>query len=200
MTQRRTPRERRTPTPVRNEIHRRAIEGELGTEIYAAMTNSESPFLLTCPSLRTVQDIAREVTPPDRSGVWRLGDAASEDASLVLPALAAVIERTAGRTRSLSNGEAEWIARLTTAASDIPPWQAYSLARSYLARSQRGESTESLDQAVAFAPWKDGGKAYLGALSAGWINQLHWMEFSPEVEKAFIAAMEAREAKEPTDD
>jgi hypothetical protein len=192
---------RRTPTLAVKEIKKRALEGERPIEIYNAMSQA-GEWMAICPALRTVQDIVAEVVPPDASGEWHLGDATADDAAMVLPVLAAVIERTKGRTTRLTNGEAEWIARVTLAASDIPPWEAYHMARLYLSRTGSREPTDALDRALAFAPWRDGGKAYLAAFMAGWLDVLHWMEFAPEVEEAFIAAVEAREhaSKEPIHD
>lgn len=40
-----------------------------------------------------------------------------------------------------------------------------------MAAESDGRSAEDLDHLLAFAPWRDGGQAYVTALSEGWIRQ-----------------------------
>lgn len=186
-----------TDKDIRDAIHDLALDGyniaETRRRIVARFGDAAAP------SDVTVGKYWREVTPRDRSGEWRLAESPGRDAAPVLAVLAAVLERTEGRVRHLSVAESEWIVRLTTAVPDLPPWDAYRLARLYLARLAADEPSDSLDAALAFAPWRDRGQRYVAAFLHGWIDHLHWMEFSPEVEQMFLAAVEAREraSKEP---
>ncbi len=172
MRQRKRERVRSTPQDVIDEIHRLAAQGWKPAEIDRHLSLHEK-FRDRAPrSLKTVRDIAAEVTPRDESGDWSFARAHTSEAELVLPVLAAVVENTAGRVRRVSNREAEWIARMREAVSDIPLWWSYLFARRFLVAQERGESTAPLDEFLAFAPWREGSR-YGDAYLLGWIE---WLE------------------------
>ena len=106
------------------------------------------------PSLRTVQAIVREYRPPDSSARWSVGDAEGDDeARLVLPVLAEIADRTKGHSSRVTHAEAEWVVRIRRAVPTLAPWQAFQLARFYLAKTARNESTETLDLYLALTVW-----------------------------------------------
>ena len=141
------------------EIHRRIIE-RFGTA--------------AAPVLRTVENIAREVTPRDTSEAWRLAGtlanppADPDDAAILLPVLAEVHQATEGQVQSVTRREADWIIRIRRAVADLPGWDAYLLARDYLARGERNEDTADLDWYLVMAPWRPGnGMRYIEAARDG---------------------------------
>ncbi len=107
------------------------------------------------PSLRTIQEVMRQHSPPDPSGPWSVADALDDDAALVLPVLAAIAERTSGRRSSFTRREAELIAKIRRAAPDLDLIAAFAYAREYMLCKERGVSTDDLDIGLAFSPWKD---------------------------------------------
>ncbi len=106
------------------------------------------------PHIKTIQAIARENTPADPSAPWQLGEAGGEDAAIILPVLAVLIEASDGQLKAISNARAEWIMRLRHVAEDLPPWTIYQLAHVYMLRNERQDTTDDLDAFLAFAPWR----------------------------------------------
>jgi len=125
----------RNLVPNAAEIHRMLLP-EFGSDV---------------PSERTIRTIASQ-EGPDKSGPWRA--TASDDARLVLPVLAALIERDSWR-KQLSVREAEAIARVCEIVPNTPPLFAWLLAMAYLdAEATDGvHSHADLDALLAFAPW-----------------------------------------------
>jgi len=123
------------------------------------------------PSLRTIQRLVAKLTPTDPSSPWSLADAEGDDAELILPVLASVIEKTEGERQHLTRAEADWIERIRRAAPDLPPTvELFWLARDYILRTEREESTADIDAFLAFAPWRLGEprQRYLNALGKEW--------------------------------
>src|SRR5689334_5782673 len=94
---------------------------------------------------------------------WRLGHIngrsfqrslvdAIADASFTLLVLRAVIKQTDGRS-SLTAATARWVEAIHRVAPDLDPWNAYRLARLYVARADAGNTT-NLDAWLAYAPWR----------------------------------------------
>ncbi len=108
-------------------------------------------------SERTIRDRINRLRPPDTSGPWSMADADPEDAALVLPVLAEAIEWSGGHSRRFSKAVARWIVKVRVAAPDLPVSWALNVAEAYRAAEERsdGEELESLDQMLAFAPWRD---------------------------------------------
>jgi hypothetical protein len=134
------------------------VEKFTPTQIYRLLKDNEK--LLKghdLPVLRTVQRIHRKAVPPDPSGPWSLADAEvdPDDAALVLPVLAEVIERSGGRWQQFSKDLAGWIVKVRVAAPDIPPRWAFTVAQSYQAGEKHKEAVDGLDQMLGFAPWRD---------------------------------------------
>src|SRR5260221_9277100 len=90
-------RERYTPPIVREEIERLVVVERVSAAEVDRILESDPRFKGSKPSLRTIQDIAREVRAKDASAPWSL--AADElvptvDPTLVLPVVAAITEVT----------------------------------------------------------------------------------------------------------
>lgn len=163
----------RTDRAICEAIERLALDGFRPAEIHRRL-----PGLLgtnDVPTLRTVQNIARQVTPRDTSEDWGVATDASEDAAVLLPFLASITERTDGRIRRLTRNEAAMVARLLRAVPDLPAETAFRLARDYLGRMEHGQDAADLDAFLAFAPWRDEASAvrYYRAFQHGWIDHLH---------------------------
>lgn len=133
------------------------------------------------PTLRTIENIAREVTPRDASGTWTV-DASTDPAEIaaVLPVLAGIIQWSEGRVARVTNREADWIHRLRSGVPDLPAPEAYRLAREYLRKTESAESTAVLDTWLAFAPWRDQGATYFEAFERGWIDSVRWSGYMPD--------------------
>lgn len=145
---------RRTDRDIVVAIHELASDGYRPADIHRRL--NERFGLSETPVLRTVENIAREVTPHDTSEAWRLATADPPAAAIVLPMLAELLESSEGRIQSVSRREAEWIVRLRGAVHDLPAIDAYKLARDYLARGERNEDTADLDRYLVMAPWRPG--------------------------------------------
>ena len=152
MPQRR--RRRNIDVNVLAEIQKLSInDGASGAAIHRAL-DSDDRFTGRVPSLRTVQDVFKQLTATDESGPWSLGEAVEKDeASLVLPVLAELLANATLGVSTLSVNEARWIARVRRASPDVPPLAAYHIARTYLAREARGEAASDVDAVLALRPW-----------------------------------------------
>ncbi|MEW5989727.1 MAG: hypothetical protein AB1736_00070 [Chloroflexota bacterium] len=175
MTRRQRP--RRTDPDIVGVIERLALEGWNAAQTLRHLEASVD-YADRAPSLRTVQDIARRVTPRNQGERWAFDTSDPDDAGPVLDALAAVIERTGGLVPRLTTEEAAWVARIAAARRGssedrpIPPITAWECARLYVARRQFGQPTDSLDAFLAFAPWRDGGARYAAAFASGYLHPL----------------------------
>jgi hypothetical protein len=134
---------------------------EIYRELQAYLARLDN--LAALPTLRTVQ--YRLKAPHDPSGDWRWEQDALDPAP-VLAVLARVIQETEGRRRSVTTAEATWIRRIRRAAPSLDGWCVYRLAR--LCKDVGGELPPFVEQALAFAPWRDP-KPYEEALVKGWI-------------------------------
>jgi hypothetical protein len=169
-----------------------------GYNIAETTRRVEAKFPETCPSDRTVAKYHRRVTPRDDSGAWSFAEASAEEAGAVLPVLAEMLERAGAGARVPANRvtvlEAAWITRLTQALPDIPPWEAYGLARRYIALTAAGAKLDDLDRVVAMTAWRDGGMRLVRAFLRGWIFTLPWSEsISPEAERWLASEQEAKD-------
>lgn len=140
------------PAAVKQEIEKLAAQGETTAEIVKAVT---SQFPNQEPTRRTIERYIKSITPTASTDVWRWTEAPSVDARHGLDVLEAVIVQSRGRRRHLTHGEAEMAIRIRAVEPALPPWSAYVLARRYLSRQERGDSTEDLDTELALAPWRD---------------------------------------------
>jgi hypothetical protein len=122
------------------------------------------------PHERTIRNIlaARATTPADATP-WQATAATADDAEMVLPSLAQLIEKTEGKRRHLSIAEAVLIAGIRRAAPGVDPWMAYSLARESIAYPDAGISVDAF---LAFAPWTgpEARSRYETATREGWID------------------------------
>lgn len=157
---------RRTDKDIVDAIHELASDGYRPADIHRRL--NERFGQAATPVLRTVENIAREVTPHDTSEAWRLAAADPEAAAIVLPVLAELLDSSEDRIQGVSRREAEWIVRLRGAVPDLPATDAYKLARDYLARIERNEDTADLDRYLVMAPWRPGnGMRYIEAAAEG---------------------------------
>jgi hypothetical protein len=106
------------------------------------------------PSQRTIHNIVREHTPRDDTDPWALADAEADEAALILPVLAAIIEKTEERRSYLTQAQARWIVRIRRAAPDLNAWMVYLIALNYMALAEHGLPHNRLDAYLAFAPWR----------------------------------------------
>jgi hypothetical protein len=141
------------------------------------------------PNLRTIQRILRDLTPRDDTR-WSFADANEEDAGLVLPVLAAMIEESEGRRRWLTQSEARWILKIRRVdlaepgnrlshdityelafdAASIGPEPPYTVDPE-LKRSEDGQITY-IEQYLAFGPWRsvEHETRYYRAFEQGWLG------------------------------
>jgi hypothetical protein len=164
---------RRIAPDILDRIAELTDKGIAATEIYKDLQGDER-FANRLPySVRTIQNIVRDLTPhlalDER---WSVTQASPEEAAAVLPVLASVITETEGRRQWLTRAEAQWIAKLRLVAPDLLPFETYRLARLYLLRTERNEPTDDLDTALAYAPWREDQKeVYKRAIQKGWIRE-----------------------------
>lgn len=104
-------------------------------------------------SVRTIQDIAQRLQSEGGSE-WLLENSDPDDASLVLPVLAAVLEQSDGRVRGFSQDVGDWIARVRRAQPDIDPMNAWLFGVRYAAQTSPHQRHE-LDVALALGVWRD---------------------------------------------
>jgi hypothetical protein len=179
----------RTDRDVREAIERLALDGYRPAEILRRLPDLVGEA--NVPSSRVVQGIARRVTPRDTSEDWGVASDPREDAGVLLPFLAELLPATDGHIRTLTQKEAEMIARLLRAVPDLPAFTAYHLARDYMARTEHGQASADLDAYLAFAPWRPGGaERHINAWERGWFQSIHIEVGSPEVYALYTAAKE----------
>lgn len=152
MTQKRH-RERRIPSDVQARIHESAAGKKSAAEIHRRLVD-EFGDTNQVPSVRTVQDVARELRAPKKFVPWSFAMSSPEDAALILPVYAAVTERTIEEYPTLDESEAEWIVSICKVVPDLPAYATYEVAWAYLVRQRRDRPTEDLDLLLAFAPWR----------------------------------------------
>ena len=123
------------------------------------------------PSLRTVQVIAK-LAKGDASDIWSVTDSEPEDAALLLPVVAALISKSAGRVR-LTVDAAAWVLHVRRLAADLPPYAAWQIATFYQGRHGAGLATTDVDALLAFAPWRGpvAWVRYKDAVDAGWVTR-----------------------------
>lgn len=158
--------------PVQRKIRALALQG-FGAAVIERELRKDEDIAGRLPTLRTVQRYVAELTPTEKSGDWSLVDSEPEYVGTILEVLAAAIRRTGGQKRSLTKTEADWILIVRSAAPDLPAREVYPLARLYLLRQERNESTLDLDSLLAFAPWR-GPSAMTLYRAAVTANQIPW--------------------------
>lgn len=140
------PQHRRTNPDVIQRIRELAGDGYTGPAIERVLSG-DPEYADRTPSLRTIQDIARE--QPVHDEWWSVAEASPEEARLVLPVLAERIGYLHGvhhlrGTVRLAKGLGEWIARVRSIAPDLPLTEAYRTAWRYWS-----DPSPELDQAFA---------------------------------------------------
>ena len=166
-------RQRRIDAAVLDEIRALSSRPLSGGAVLRALKAKFPPDVV--PSLRTVQDVLIEMRPSDPSGPWSLPDARdSEEARLVPPVIATVVEQTGGERAHVTIAEAELVARIRSAAENLDLWAAFRLARLYLERAHKDppEQVDDLDAFLAYAPWRSEAAAvkYFNAVDEGWVG------------------------------
>jgi len=144
---------------------------------------AQDPAKVIVPNLRTIQRVLGDFAPRDDT-TWSLADADAEDAALVLPVLAAMVEESEGRRQSITQREARWILKIRRADLAEPGERldhviTYELAfdvASYSADPELREFAEAqvayVVQFLAFAPWRSAEheKRYYAAFEKGWLG------------------------------
>lgn len=115
------------------------------SKIHDHLAHNET-FRDRLPHVRTVQRLMRPRRRTDvRAEDWRLADASSEEARVVMEALATVIEESDGSVSKISRAEAAWIMKIKAAVPEMPTRVALRFAREYML----SEATAHLDAALA---------------------------------------------------
>lgn len=139
------PSKRRTDPDVVQRVHELASDGYNGAAIERVLS-ADPEYADRTPSLRTIQDIARDV--PVSTEWWSVAGASAEEARLVLPVLADRVDQLKGHglrgTVRLDKELAQWVAKVRAIAPDLPPREAYRLAWRYWA-----SPSPELDQQLA---------------------------------------------------
>jgi hypothetical protein len=127
----------------------------------------------------------------DASGPWDFGSSDPETSRVVLSVLAELIELDIWAAQSLTNAEADLLARLAVVAPDMPRDAMYLWARQFLARQATGSSVGDLLSYLAFRPWTDEGVRYQAAADRahitdllGFGRDLRWMTGEPEGDRS----------------
>jgi len=152
---RRRPGRPRIPGDIEAEIKSLALEGYTPPQIHEALERTPEFEGRMLPVVKTIKRIIERYFPKGLpSERWGLADADGDDAAMILPVLAAVIERTAGRVSHLTKAQAVWVQKIRRVAPDLAPWWAFRLAVTYMVRVHREQPTADLDELLAFVPWR----------------------------------------------
>ena len=130
-------------------IEDRANDAWSATNIYRELQKSGPPDL---PTLRTVQNLVRDVVRRDKSGPWSVADKGKDGNFLYTPEDTRII---------------------LDVLADITLHTIWDLVRSYMKAESKGESTEALDGYLAFQPWKSENRRqdYRTALERGLMKE-----------------------------
>jgi hypothetical protein len=134
-------------------IHARAIQGWSAPAILREL---EAEKVVGRPALRTVQRVVRDLQSiGDDSAPWSLLEAEADEAELVLPALAGLLDRALGEGKTtLTQVEAAAVIHVRRAAPTLHPYPAYVVAMEYLFRASQGAPTTDLDFYLGSRPWE----------------------------------------------
>lgn len=176
-----SPRKRHVSIEVEKAIEKLALRGYEPIQIYRYL--EEKPELRDkLPSLRTVQNIVRDMSLSDRSDVWTLAKSDVDTARAVAYVLPLVVEFSNGRITSFTQAEANWLAKVHTLAPDCPPHILYIVAKQYMRREHIAQPTVDLDLYLACAPWRGEAHArrYEVTKKLSSIPDVDIVNFSPE--------------------
>lgn len=176
MPQKKRRRRRNVDADVLAEIQVQALIPNVNAAGIQRTLESDERFRARVPSIRSVQDIVRELSVTDASGAWTLSDATEDEASLVLPVLRALLIDGTGPAR-VSKDEAKWVVRVQRAKSGLPAMGIYLLARMYLIRDRNHETVDDLDKLLALQPWaaSDRLKATEKLAESGDLSRQAWL-------------------------
>ena len=105
------------PDALRERYQELEARVETAAAIYAALV---AEFPDHAPSdVRTVQRWVREDRTGDRTPPWRIAMSAVEDVPLIFGVIDALIRETGGRVRWVTEGEAQWIVRISKLAEPL---------------------------------------------------------------------------------
>ena len=142
---------RRIDGDIEAEIRRLAVREWAATQIHRELER-RSDFKGRVPSLRTVQRIADDYAKD--TTWWSLADADPDDAALILPVLAELMEQSQGHVSRLYKGLADWIVRIRRAAPDMPVTWSLEVTLTCWEYARRDESLAGVVEMLAFAPWR----------------------------------------------
>jgi len=191
-----------TPNGARTTRRARRIDGRIyevlrelvvkgwnnGAEVHRELQRrfpTTAAEVVPIPDLRTIQRVLCDLTPSDGGSLWSLAEAEPEDAALIVPVLAAMIEDTEGRRPSITRTEARWIAKirridLAEPGEPLDHITTYELAfeaayaQSSEARALKAEDAllSYIEGFLAFAPWRSKKREqnYYSAFEKGWLG------------------------------
>jgi hypothetical protein len=99
------------------------------------------------PSLRTIEDMARELRPTDRSEAWGSVEAGAEEAALVLPVLGVVAR--AGQLTGFTRDTAHWVAQVRRIAPGLDAVDVLGFAIRYQRAAATGQGGVAIDLDLA---------------------------------------------------
>lgn len=126
--------------------------GLSATDVHRELLASEGEDI---PHLRTIQRWVREMTRRNDSAEWSIGESDILEAREVIPVLEAIIIRSRGEIRTVTQAEARWIGLVAASAPGLDKWRVWVVARLYQMREHQGAGFDDLDAFLAFTPWID---------------------------------------------
>lgn len=139
---------RRIDPDVRRAVEERLVVGYTPTAVIRLL-EADKALRDRVPSLRTVESMAAELRVADQSDTWTVGEADPEDAALVLPVLAELIE--AGHMTAITRETGRWVATIRRIAPALPTVDVLIFAGRYQAARAAGRSTHPVDLELARA-------------------------------------------------
>lgn len=123
------------------------------------------------PGPRTIRNWARG-WKRDLSATWTPMNGDAADAKAVLAVVRDLVPEIGAAAYSITQGEADVIARLTRIADDMPASTMRRWARRYVGTESGGVANPSLIAYLVHAPWRDAGESYRAAFDRGLIEEL----------------------------
>ncbi len=170
-------RQRKIAPSVKVLIDKYAVRGHSASQIRLELQGANVPPDLI-PQLHTIQRAVRDVMPQDHSGPWAAQLGNGEQAVLILPVLARLIEESHGQRTHLTTAEAKWVVSIRLIAPDLDPFDVFLIARAYMNRERKEMPTIDLDAFFAFAPWRseEASRRYRKAVWQGWVARIPLVE------------------------
>lgn len=151
------PRTSSVPPVIQEKIAELADQGYGGAAIEKALLTDPALEALSSeiPSKRQIQRLVTKHATGDSSPAWSpvLSQEPPEVTRALTAVIADVVEETGGQVTQLTQQEVQYLRGIWTIAPCIPPWLMYRIAREYIRREAKGETTD-LDLLLALRPWE----------------------------------------------